>query len=97
MNDRQLRKLQKNRHMADVRRMILANSLFKNLTDRDQDKLAAIIYKAETIEMYARERNVYRVNESFDQIVEAVSIVLDEMSDEDYDRREDDDPEDRDR
>ena len=97
MNDRQLRKLQKNRHMADIRRMILANPLFKNLTERDQKRLASLIYKAETVEMYARERNVYRISESFDQIVAAVSIVLEDMEDEDYDGRDEEGLEDRDR
>lgn len=79
MNDRQLRALQKTRHMADIKRMILANPLFKNLEERDQKKLAALIYKAESIEMYARERDIYRVNQSFDQIIAAVGLVLDEM------------------
>lgn len=82
MNDRQLRNLQKTRHMADIRRMILGNPLFKNLTEKDQRKLAALVYKAETIEIYAREREVYRVNDSFDQIVQAVGLVLSEMDEE---------------
>lgn len=85
MNDRQLRNLQKTRHMADIRRMILGNPLFKNLVAKDQEKLAKLIYKAETIEIYARERDVYRLNQSFDQIVDAVSLVLQEMDDEDED------------
>lgn len=83
MNDRQLRNLQKTRHLADIKRMILANTLFRNLSERDQKKLAALIYKAETIELYARERDVYRLNESFDQIVSAVSMVLNEMNEDD--------------
>ncbi len=91
MNDRQLRKLQKTRHMADIRRMILGNPLFKNLDTKDQDKLAKLIYKAESIEIYARERNVYRLNQSFDEIVDAVSLVLQEMDD------DEDEEEDRDR
>lgn len=92
MNDRQLRNLQKTRHMADIRRMILSNPLFKNLTDRDQAKLAKLIYKAESIEMYARERDVYRLNQSFDQIVNAVGLVLSEMIDDDEEEREEGDP-----
>ena len=91
MNDRQLRVLQKNRHMADIMRMILGNPLFRNLGERDQKKLAALVYKAETIEIYGRERNVLKVNESFDQIVQAVSMVLDEMDQmDDYDEDEED-------
>lgn len=87
MNDRQLRNLQKTRHMADIKRMILSNPLFKNLSERDQNKLSKLIYKAETIEMYAREREVYRVNQSFDQIVAAVGLVLNEMVDEEEEDR----------
>lgn len=92
MNDRQLRNLQKNRHMADITRMILANPLFKNLTERDQKKLARLIYKAETIELYARERDVYRLNQSFDQIVNAVGLVLGDMLEDEEDGREEGEP-----
>lgn len=87
MNDRQLRNLQKTRHMADINRMILGNPLFKNLSERDQKKLAKLVYKAETTEMYLRERDIYRVNQSFDQIVEAVGLVLSEMAEDEEDRR----------
>jgi TRAP-type C4-dicarboxylate transport system substrate-binding protein len=88
MNDRQLRNLQKTRHMADINRMILANPLFRNLSERDQKKLAKLVYKAETVEMYVRERDIYRVNQSFDQIVNAVGLVLNEiMEDEEEDKR----------
>lgn len=92
MNDRQLRNLQKNRHLADITRMILSNPLFKNLTERDQKKLAKLIYKAETIELYARERDVYRLNQSFDQIVNAVGLVLGEMIEDEEEGREEGDP-----
>lgn len=92
MNDRQLRNLQKNRHMADITRMILSNPLFKNLTERDQKKLARLIYKAETIELYARERDVYRLNQSFDQIVNAVGLVLGDMLEDEEDEREEGEP-----
>lgn len=92
MNDRQLRNLQKNRHLADITRMILSNPLFKNLTERDQKKLAKLIYKAETIELYARERDVYRLNQSFDQIVNAVGLVLGEMVEDEEEGREEGDP-----
>lgn len=87
MNDRQLRNLQKTRHMADINRMILCNPLFKNLSERDQRKLAKLVYKAETTEMYLRERDVYRINQSFDQIVAAVGLVLSEMSEEEEEDR----------
>jgi len=89
MNDRQLRKLQKGRHLADVQRMILSNPLFKNLGERDRKKLASLIYKAETIEIYGRERSIATLNASFDQIVDAVSLVLNEMDDYDDEDEED--------
>ena len=37
--------------------------------------------------MYLRERDIYRVNQSFDQIVEAVGLVLSEMAEDEEDRR----------
>lgn len=90
MNDRQLRALQKTRHMSDIKRMILSNPLFKNLNERDQKKLALLIYKAESIEMYGREREIYRVNQSFDQIIAAVGIVLDDMAEDEEEGEEGD-------
>lgn len=76
MYDRQLRKLQKTRHMADIKRMILANPIFKNLSERDQKKLALLVYKAESLEMYAREKDIMRVSDSFDEIIDAINLAL---------------------
>lgn len=76
MYDRQLRKLQKTRHLADIKRMILANPIFKNLDERDQKKLSKLIYKAESLELYARERDIMRVNDSFDEIIDAINLAL---------------------
>jgi hypothetical protein len=93
INERQLRKLQKQRHMYDIRQMILANPMFKNLNRRDQDVLAKLIYKAEMTEMFMRDRNVVRMNQSFEQIVGQVLDMLDDAmvdpdgDDDDYDRR----------
>lgn len=85
MNDRQLRKIQKQRHMSDIAIMILNNPVFKNLEDKDRKKLALLIYKAEMIEMHVRDRDVTRVNRSFQNIVDAINLaLLDEDEDEDF-------------
>ena len=56
--------------------MILANPLFKNLGSRDQKTLQRLIYKAELAEMFMRDRNVVRINQSFDEIVDAVMDMM---------------------
>lgn len=72
MNERSLLKIQKQRHMSDIRIMLLNNALFKNLSERDQKKMSKLIYKAEMIEMHARDRRIVRVNESFQDIISAI-------------------------
>ena len=62
--------------MYDIQRMILANPLFKNLGSRDQKTLQRLIYKAELAEMFMRDRNVVRINQSFDEIVDAVMDMM---------------------
>lgn len=94
INERSLRRLQKERHMYDIQAMILTNPLFKNLNKREQKVLQKLIYKAEMTEMFIRDRNVVRINQSFDQIVEDVSNMLNDMieeQEEDRRRREDGD------
>jgi hypothetical protein len=76
-----MRKLQKQRHLYDIEMMVLSNPLFKNLNKREQKKLVKLIYKAEMIESYMRDRQIIRVNESFDDIVENVARMLDDMND----------------
>lgn len=94
MNERQLLKIQKQRHMSDIIIMLLNNPMFKNLTERDQKKMAKLIYKAEMIEMHARNRRIMRVNESFQDIITAImnnddfiDLAIDD-DDEDDDRRD---------
>jgi hypothetical protein len=82
--------------MYDIQRMILANPLFKNLGARDQKTLQKLIYKAELSEMFMRDRNVVRINQSFDEIMENVLDLIDESTYteeelEERKRREDDD------
>jgi len=76
-----MRRLQKQRHLYDIEMMVLGNPLFKNLNKREQKKLVKLIYKAEMIESYMRDRQILRVNESFDDIVENVARMLDDMND----------------
>jgi TRAP-type C4-dicarboxylate transport system substrate-binding protein len=87
--ERQMRKLQQQRHLYDIKLMVLNNPLFKNLTERDQKTLVKLIYKAEMIEVFMRDRQIMRVNDSFDDIVESVANmindVLDQDDDEDFD------------
>jgi len=80
INETSLRRLQKQRHMYDIQRMILANPLFKNLGARDQKILQKLIYKAELAEMFMRDRNVVRINQSFDEIIDSVMDMIDESS-----------------
>lgn len=79
--ERQLRKLQKKRHMYDIQQMILSNPIFKNLGERDQRSLRRLIYKAEMMEMFLRDKQMIRVNESFESIIAAVADMLDEKID----------------
>jgi hypothetical protein len=91
--ERQMRKLQQQRHMYDIKMMVLNNPLFKNLNERDHRKLVKLIYKAEMMEMYMRDKQIIRINDSFEDIVENVANMLNEhMRDED----EDDERRDRD-
>jgi hypothetical protein len=85
--ERQMRKLQQQRHLYDIKLMVLNNPLFKNLNERDQKKLIKLIYKAEMMEVFMRDRQIMRVNDSFDDIVESVANMLNDA----LDRDEDDD------
>lgn len=76
MHERQLLKIQKQRHMSNIFIMLLNNPLFKNLSDKDQRRMAKLIYKAEMIEMHARDRSLVRNNESFQSIVDALNNAI---------------------
>jgi len=88
MRERQLLKIQKQRHMSNIRIMLLNNPLFKNLGERDQVKIAKLIYKAEMIEMHARNRNILRINDSFQDIVAALMNQLEDDDDTDLDEQD---------
>ena len=84
-----MRKLQKQRHLYDIQMMVLSNPLFKNLNKRDQKALIKLIYKAEMIEVYMRDRQIIRVNDSFEDIVDSVVRMLDDTDE--RERRDGDD------
>ncbi len=84
-----MRKLQQQRHLYDIKLMVLNNPLFKNLSERDQKKLIKLVYKAEMMEVFMRDRQIMRVNDSFDDIVENVANMLNDAlngdEDDDFD------------
>jgi TRAP-type C4-dicarboxylate transport system substrate-binding protein len=87
--ERQMRKLQKQRHFYDIKLMLLNNDIFKNLSDRDHRVLTKLIYKAEMMEMYMRDKGILRINDTFEDIVEGVANMLNnqfESDEEDDDR-----------
>lgn len=86
-----MQKLQKQRHMYDIKMMVLSNPLFKNLSERDQKTLVKLIYKAEMMEIYMRDKQILRINESFEDIVQNVADMLNQAIEEgeDDDRRDD--------
>jgi myo-inositol-1-phosphate synthase len=91
MNERQVRKVQKNRHMTEIQLNIASNSVFKNLSARDRMKLAKIIYKAEMVEFYVREKDLNRVNSAFQEMIANALMNIDAREfPEDLD--DDDDP-----
>lgn len=77
MNERQVRKVQKNRHMTEIMLNIAQNSVFKNLSQRERVKLAKIIYKAEMVEFYIREKDLNRVNNAFQEMIANALMNLD--------------------
>lgn len=87
--ERRLRNLQKQRHMSDIQMMILNNPLFKNLGKKDQKKLADLIYKAEMVEVFVRDKEIMRINQSFSDIVAAIADMMDDEDDDRYDDRDD--------
>ncbi len=84
MRERYLRKLQKHRHLAEISFNILRNPVFKNLSKRDRDKLAIIIYRAELIDMELRGKDTNKVLENFQELMNNINIqILDSALDDD--------------
>ena len=79
--------------MSNIYIMLLNNPIFKNLPDKDQRAMAKLIYKAEMIEMHARDRTLIRTNESFQSIVDAINGAINADFGDDRDEfDEDEDP-----
>lgn len=83
-----MRKLQQQRHLYDIKMMVLSNPLFKNLSERDQKKLVKLIYKAEMMETFMRDKQIIRINDSFEEIVENVANMLNDAMGEEDDEEE---------
>jgi hypothetical protein len=61
------------------------------LNKREQKQLVGLIYKAEMMETYMRDRQIVRINDSFEDIVESVARMLDEVDERDRRDRDEDD------
>ena len=83
-----MRKLQKQRHMYDIKMMIMGNPMFKNLSEWDQKRLAKLIYKAEMMEIYMRDKQIIRINDDFEDIVQNVADMLNQHMGDDEDDEE---------
>jgi hypothetical protein len=70
--------------------MLLANPIFKNLNDKDHKTLIKLIYKAEMIESYMRDKQIIRVNDSFEEIVDNIANMLNQSIRDDRGDEEDD-------
>lgn len=85
MRERHLRKLQKDRHLAEISFNILRNPVFKNLSKRDRDKLAALIYRAELVDMELRGKDTNKVLENFQELMNNINLqILDALDDDEF-------------
>lgn len=86
MRERQIRKLQKNRHLAEIGFTLLQNPTFKNLTRRDRYRMAKLIYKAELIEVEIKSKDMSRTLASFQDMISRITdqMVEDDGDDEDF-------------
>jgi myo-inositol-1-phosphate synthase len=76
MRERYIRKLQKNRHLAEIQFNILANVTFKNLTSRERKQMAKLIYKAELLEMEVKSRKVAETMKSFKDLMDTIEMQI---------------------
>lgn len=88
MREKHLRKLQKERHLAEIAFTLLRNPTFKNLTRSERHKMAKLIYKAELLEMELKSKDISRTLAAFQDIINQVESQMIEGFDDD----EDDDP-----
>lgn len=83
MRERHLRKLQKDRHLAEIAFNLLSNPTFKNLSRRERGQLAKLIYKAELLEIELRSKDTTRVMNAFKDLINGINIQILEASDDD--------------
>jgi myo-inositol-1-phosphate synthase len=76
MRERYIRKLQKNRHLAEIQFNILANVTFKNLTARERRQMAKLIYKAELLEMEVKSRKIADTMKSFKDLMDNIEMQI---------------------
>jgi myo-inositol-1-phosphate synthase len=76
MRERYIRKLQKNRHIAEIQFNILANVTFKNLTARERKQMAKLIYKAELLEMEIKSRKVAETMKTFKDLMDTIEMQI---------------------
>ena len=84
MRERQIRKLQKNRHLAEIGFTLLQNPTFKNLSRADRYRMAKLIYKAELIEVEIKSKDLSKTLGAFqDMITQITNSMVDDDEDED--------------
>jgi myo-inositol-1-phosphate synthase len=76
MRERYIRKLQKNRHLAEISFNILANVTFKNLSPRERKRMAKLIYKAELLEMEVKSRKIADTMQSFKDLMNNIEMQI---------------------
>ena len=85
MRERQIRKLQKNRHLAEIGFTLLQNPTFKNLSRADRYRMAKLIYKAELIEIEINSKDISRTLDTFQEMIRNITDQLVEDDDDDFD------------
>lgn len=83
MRERQIRKLQKNRHLAEIGFTLLQNPTFKNLSRADRYRMAKLIYKAELIEIEIKSKDMSRTLDTFQEMIRNITDQLVEDDDDD--------------
>jgi hypothetical protein len=86
MRERYIRKLQKNRHLAEIAFNILSNPVFKNLTRAERGRMAKLIYKAELMELEVKSKDMAKTMTSFQDMIKNIQVqLLDELDEDDDD------------
>lgn len=86
MRERYIRKLQKNRHLAEIAFNILSNPVFKNLTRSERARMAKLIYKAELMDLEVRSKDMAKTMTSFQDMIKNIQVqIMDELDEDDDD------------